>query len=200
MKRIVSILIMISFALVLNAKGGAIDAKAILDKTASLVTNKGGATAFFSMSGKYGSSNGTISVKGNKFRATTQQVIVWNNGKTQWTYNRNAEEVNVSKAGEGEQTLNPYAFVSIYKQGFNITAKSVGGKYEVHLVAQNKSRSIQEMFITVNKQYQPTQVKMRTSKGWTTIVISNFHTKSLADSTFEFKSNDFPHAEIIDLR
>lgn len=200
MRRVFFILVIVSFALVISAKGSVPNGKLILDKTAALVANKGGATASFSMSGKYGSSKGTVSVKGNKFYVTTQQVIVWNNGKTQWTYNREAEEVNVSKSGEGEQTLNPYAFVSIYKKGFNITSKNIRGKYEVHLVAQNKSRSIQEMYITVNKQYQPTQVKIRTSKGWTSIFISNFRTKSLADSTFEFKSSDFPHAEVIDLR
>ena len=188
------------FATAILAKGTAQQARTILDKAAAVVTSNGGATASFSMSGKYGNTSGTISVKGNKFCATTPQTIIWNDGKTQWTYNRGAEEVNISNADEGGQTLNPYAFVSVYKQGFTMTSKTVGAKYEVHLTAQSKSRTIQEMYITVNKLYQPTLIKVRTSKGWSTISVSNFRTKSLPDSAFRFRSADYPRAEMIDLR
>lgn len=200
MKRTFTILLAALFATVVLAKGTAQQARTILDKAAAAVTGNGGATAFFSMTGKYGNASGTIAVKGNKFCAQTAQAIIWNDGKTQWTYNRGAEEVNVSHADEGGQTLNPYAFVSVYKQGYTMTSKTVGAKYEVHLTAQNKSRTIQEMYITVNKKYQPTQIKVRTAKGWSTISVSNFHTKSLPDSAFRFRSADYPRAEVIDLR
>ena len=76
-----------------------------------------------------------------------------------------------------------------------------GGSYEVHLTATNKKRSVQEMYIMVNKStYVPTQVKMRQSSGWTTIKISNFKATKLSDSMFRFNSKDYPHAEVIDLR
>ncbi len=200
MKRTFTILLAALFAMVVLAKGTAQQARTILDKAAAAVTGNGGTTAFFSMTGKYGNASGTIAVKGNKFCAQTAQAIIWNDGKTQWTYNRGAEEVNVSHADEGGQTLNPYAFVSVYKQGYTMTSKTVGAKYEVHLTAQNKSRTIQEMYITVNKKYQPTQIKVRTAKGWSTISVSNFRTKSLPDSAFRFRSADYPRAEVIDLR
>ncbi|MBQ4023490.1 MAG: outer-membrane lipoprotein carrier protein LolA [Prevotella sp.] len=200
MKRTFTILLAALFATVVLAKGTAQQARTILDKAAAAVTGNGGATAFFSMTGKYGNASGTIAVKGNKFCAQTAQAIIWNDGKTQWTYNRGAEEVNVSHADEGGQTLNPYAFVSVYKQGYTMTSKTVGAKYEVHLTAQNKSRTIQEMYITVNKKYQPTQIKVRTAKGWSTISVSNFRKKSLPDSAFRFRSADYPRAEVIDLR
>lgn len=200
MKRTFTILLAALFATVVLAKGTAQQARTILDKAAAAVTGNGGTTAFFSMTGKYGNASGTIAVKGNKFCAQTAQAIIWNDGKTQWTYNRGAEEVNVSHADEGGQTLNPYAFVSVYKQGYTMTSKTVGAKYEVHLTAQNKSRTIQEMYITVNKKYQPTQIKVRTAKGWSTISVSNFRKKSLPDSAFRFRSADYPRAEVIDLR
>ena len=38
-------------------------ARKVLDKTAAVVGNASGATASFSMSGKYGKSSGTLSVK-----------------------------------------------------------------------------------------------------------------------------------------
>lgn len=180
----------------------ATQARKVLDKTAAVVGNSSGATANFSMSGKYGKSLGTISIKSNKFMARTSQGIVWFDGKTQWTYVKDNEEVNVTTPNEAErQAMNPYQFITIYKTGFNMSLKTVGGNYQVHLTAQNKKRTIQEMYILINKSsYKPSQVKMRQSNGWTTINISNFRKATLPDAMFRFNAKDYPNAELIDLR
>ena len=179
----------------------ATQARQILDKTAAVVGNKSGAQAKFTMSGKYGNASGTIFVKGNKFCAKTEKATVWYDGKTQWTLNKQAEEVSVSTPSEAQQqSMNPYTFINIYKNGFTMSSKTVSGKYQVHLIAQNKQRTIKEMYLTIDKNYKPTQVKMRTDKGWTVINISNFQTKTLSDSYFVFHSKDYPNAEVIDLR
>ena len=79
--------------------------------------------------------------------------------------------------------------------------KTKGTNYEVHLTAQNKKRSVQELYITVNKKtYVPSQVKMRQGGTWSTINISNFKAKGISNSTFVFNSKDFPNAEVVDLR
>ena len=197
MKRIRIILILLAIVLGIQAQ----NARTILDRTANVVGNKSGATANFTMSGKYGNSSGTIAIKGNMFSATTPQAIIWYDGKTQWVYNRQTDEVNVSTPTEAQQqSMNPYKFITIYKNGFTLSSKTVGGKYQVHMVAQNQARTIKELYVLINKSYQPTQVKMRTDKGWTTINITNFRAKSLADSSFKFNAKDYPTAEVIDLR
>lgn len=79
--------------------------------------------------------------------------------------------------------------------------KTVEGKYEVRMVAENKSRSVQEMYIVVNpKTFVPTQVRMRQKDSWTTINISNFKATPQSDAVFTFNKKDFPSAEIVDLR
>ena len=78
--------------------------------------------------------------------------------------------------------------------------KSKGNAYHVHMTAQNKKRSIQELYITIGKNHIPSQVKMRQGENWTTINISNFKAKDQSDAIFNFKAKDFPKAEIIDLR
>jgi hypothetical protein len=89
----------------------------------------------------------------------------------------------------------------MYKNGYDYTMTKKGGSYEVHLTAKEKSRGIQEMYIVVNqKSYTPSQVRMKQSKGWTTIDISNFKKTDLSDGIFRFNSKDFPKAEVIDLR
>lgn len=178
-------------------------AREILDKTASVLSRKGGATAQFKLSNKkLGTVNGSISIKGNKFHAITPQAIVWYNGKTQWTYLKQTEEVNVTTPTHTQQMMmNPYTFINIYKSGYAMSVSTMGNRYEVHLKAQNNSKGIQEMYVTIAKDsYVPQTVKMRQNAAWTTIAISNFKSANQPDNIFVFRSKDFPKAEIVDLR
>lgn len=202
MKKIVLICFMSLFAMFTWAQT-ANEAKKVLDKTASVVGRKGGASASFKVSStKYGNTSGTISIKGNKFHAKTPQAIVWFDGKTQWTYMNSTEEVNIITPNEAQQAaMNPYQFINLYKSGFDMSMKTVSGYYQVHLTAQNKKRSVQEMYININKKtYIPSQVKMRQGSSWTTIDISKFKASNQPNSLFTFKAKDFPKAEVIDLR
>ena len=179
----------------------ATQARKILDKTAAVIGRKGGASANFTVSGKYGNSSGTISIKGNKFNARTPQAVVWYDGKTQWTYMKKSQEVSISTPTEAQQqSMNPYKFINIYKNGFKLGVKNVSGGWQVHLYATNQKRTIKEMYVTIGKNYYPKTIKMRQSNGWTTIKVSNFKAKKLSDATFRFNSKDFPNAEVVDLR
>ncbi len=188
----------------LSASGqNAAKARQILDKTATVINNKGGASARFTISGsKVGKTSGTISIKGNKFQATTPEASIWYNGKTQWTYMKDTEEVNVSTPKESQQAqMNPYHFINLYKSGYTLGLKQVSGQYEVHLTATNAKKAIKEMYILIHpKTYLPSKVRMLHNGKWTTIMISNFRASNLSDSMFSFNSKDFPEAEIIDLR
>ena len=178
-------------------------AKSILDKAAATVSNPNGVQANFQMISKqYGSTSGSISIKGRKFHASTPQAIIWFDGKTQWTYMKNNDEVNVSNPTEAElQAINPYNFINIYKKGFKLSSKKVNNSYEVHLKATDKNRKIQEMYIIVDQQsYRPTHVKMYQNGKWSVLLISSLKSTSLSDGLFQFNAKDFPQAEIIDLR
>ena len=84
-------------------------AKEVLDKTAATVSNKGGAQASFTISGQSMNASGTIAIKGKKFHATTAQATIWFDGKTQWTYMKNNDEVNISNPTESQlAAINPY--------------------------------------------------------------------------------------------
>ncbi len=200
MKKLTIIFITLCISIASLAQNAA-QARRILDKTASLIGRKGGASANFSMSGKYGNASGTIAIKGNKFNARTAQAIVWYDGKTQWTYMKSTQEVNVSNPTEAQQqSMNPYKFINIYKNGFKLGMKNVSGGWQIHLYAQNQRRTIKEMYITIGKNYYPKEIRMRQSNGWTTIKVSGFRARNLGDGTFRFNSKEYPHAEVIDLR
>jgi outer membrane lipoprotein-sorting protein len=177
-------------------------AKAVLDKAAATITAQSGVKANFKMTTANGSTSGTIAIKGKKFYATTPQAKVWFDGKTQWTYLKNNDEVNVSNPTEAQlQAINPYNFIHLYKRGYTYTMNTAGTDYVIHLVANSADRKIKELFISVNKKtYQPKQVKMLQGKKWTTFDINSIKKENIADSQFRFNAKDFPKAEVIDLR
>lgn len=196
--KVISFLLFYLFTfLPLNAQ----TAKEVLDKTAATVSAKQGAQASFTISGQSMNASGTIAIKGKKFHATTAQATIWFDGKTQWTYMKNNDEVNISNPTESQlAAINPYNFIYLYKKGYNYKMEKKGGNFVVHLTATDK-KSIQKMSLTIGqKSYTPSQIHYKTAKGWTTIDIRNFKTANLADGMFRFNSKDFPHAEVIDLR
>ena len=178
------------------------DAKSVLDKAAANITVKEGVKANFTMTGGIGNASGTILIKGKKFHATTSKATVWFDGKTMWTYMKDNEEVNVSNPTEAQlQTINPYNFINLYKNGYTYTMNTAGTNYVIHLTSNSADRKIKELFISVNKKsYEPMQVKMLQGKKWTTFDITSIKKEKIADSQFRFNSKDFPKAEIIDLR
>ena len=176
-------------------------AKQVLDKTAGIISNKSGVTASFNISSQqYGKTSGTISIKGRKFHANTKEAKVWFDGKTQWTYVKQNDEVNVNTPTAADlQAINPYNFIYMYKQGYTATMTKNGQNFVVTLKA--KGKSIQEMVITISqKSYVPSQIRMLQNKQWTTIHVNGFKQANLAESTFRFNPKQYPNAEIIDLR
>jgi len=176
-------------------------AKQVLDKTAGIISNKSGVTASFNISSQqYGKTSGTISIKGRKFHADTKEAKVWFDGKTQWTYVKQNDEVNVNTPTAADlQAINPYNFIYMYKQGYTATMTKNGHNFVVTLKA--KGKSIQEMVITISqKSYVPSQIRMLQNKQWTTIHVNGFKQTNLAESTFRFNPKQYPNAEIIDLR
>lgn len=204
MKRLISSITIICLTAMMAFAAGntSAEAKKILDKAAAKVNLSKGATANFSISGgKIGNQSGTISIKGNMFQASTATAIVWFDGKTQWTYMKNNDEVNISTPNAAKQaSMNPYTFINIYKKGYNLSVENTASGKQVHLTAQNKNASIKEMYVLVDKNYNIKQVKMKQSAGWYSISISNLTSKNLSDSAFTFNAKDYPKAEVIDLR
>ncbi|MCF0203668.1 MAG: outer-membrane lipoprotein carrier protein LolA [Bacteroidaceae bacterium] len=175
------------------------DAKATMDKAAAAF-KKSSISATYKATGQM-NDEGTIAIKGQKFCAKGRQATVWFNGKTQWTYMKSTNEVNISAPNNKKiSVVNPYAFINLYKSGYDLTQKKTAKGTEVHMKATT-SKSFKEVYITLNSSLQPVQIKFLGSKGaWTTIAISNYKTASLPESTFRFNKKDYPDAEVIDLR
>lgn len=188
-------------------------AKDVLDKTAAKLRGNGGMQANFEATTfkgttQTGSTDGSIFISGTKFQFSTSELAVWFDGKTQWSLLKSSNEVNVSTPTQEEiQQMNPYAFAEIYKKGYNLSLTETTYKgtacYEVRLLAQKRTASIQEMRITIGKtNYLPQSVRIRQgSNGWTRIRINSLKTgKKWNEDFFRFNPKDYPDTEVIDLR
>lgn len=202
------------FGLALPLSAQKLDAQDILDRTATAFRQAGGIQADFTVQTYakgtlQGSSVGTIRLKGEKFLLDADGVKTWFDGRTQWSYLTNSDEVNVSEPTPEElQSINPYALLSIYKQGYHMKLGKTdvyGGKpaYEVILTASDRKKDLQCVIIYVTKDtFQPLCISM-TQKGGNSVAIRITSYKageSYNDHLFTFDKKAYPTAEVIDLR
>lgn len=186
------------------------DAKNILERTAEAFRKAGGVKLAFTVNEQQGSYAGVLYLEGEKFVVETEGMKTWFDGHTQWSYVASADEVNVSEPTQEElQTLNPYAWLSLYKQGYRLKLSSVGGKqdksvYYITMTAADKRKDPESVYLFVTKDtYRLHQVDLapRGSKYMTTILINNYQTgQSYPDSFFVFDKKSYPTAEVIDMR
>ncbi len=178
------------------------DAKKVLDKIATVVSNQNGVEADFTLTGERMNVRGTIAVKGGMFTAKSADATVWFDGTTQWTYMKRTDEVNITTPTKDQQVqMNPLTFINLYKSGYKLSTISKTKTKEIRMQAESSSNAIQEVYVTYDPStYIPIQVRMRRKSTWMTINISNFKTLSQGDDIFVFNKKDFPTAEIVDLR
>jgi outer membrane lipoprotein-sorting protein len=189
-------------------------AKELLDKSSSALSSAGDVYAYFTMNikdeiNKNGQGfDGTIHMKGNKFKINTPDRDIYFDGKTQWVYQKSYDEVNVSEPDDEEiQALNPKSIFAVYKKNCNY--KYIGSKTDI------KMRKVQEVNLFPQKG-EITQINIQISdadylpvlfhifyksKIENIIYINKYQTKQhFSDSQFVFDSKQYPDAEIIDLR
>lgn len=180
------------------------DAKAreVLDRTAEAYSRAGAVSIRFD-----GTQSGVLNVKGNKFYLRCGGIETWFDGRTQWSYVEQNEEVNVSEpAPEEVQSVNPYALVTMYREGFNYeyAGKTVrNGKQgqEVRLTPETE-QELKSVTLCVDAGARPIYIgiELRNGTRQEFLVRSYLTRQNLPDSAFRFDKAKYPRAEVIDLR
>ena len=173
-------------------------ARQILDRTASALQQAGGIRATFE-----GSNNGTLLMKGEKFFLDCAGISSWFDGKTQWSYVSDNEEVPTPEELQG---INPYALIQSYKNGYNYQYKGKHTQngiigHEVKLIPEHE-QSLKSITLFVTEKYLPIYIKVEQDNGMADeIIITSCQTnQKLNDNVFVFDKKKYPNAEIIDMR
>ena len=133
------------------------DARDILDRAADAFRREGGVKITFSVRAPEGNTNGSIRLKGDKFLLETEGVTTWFDGRTQWSYLASSDEVNVSEPTPEElQSINPYSWLSLYKQDYNLKVAKTGNAsddtaYKVVMNATKRSQDMQCIILYIEK-------------------------------------------------
>ena len=180
------------------------DAKAaeVLDKVLEKITETNGIRIEFG-----GTENGFLLLKGEKFYLNNGSIQSWYDGKTQWSYVADAEEVNISHPTPEElRGINPYFILMRYKTDFDYTYKGSqtrnGVKGHLIVLTPKHSDNGELIRIFVSSTNQPLAMKIeQNGQTLSEINVTSFKSnEKLEDEMFRFNKTLYPNVEIIDLR
>ena len=176
-------------------------AKEVLDKVISTLTKDGGIQIDFE-----GTESGSIVMKGEKFYLHSGQIQSWYDGKTQWSYVADTEEVNISHPTQEElQGVNPYFILVNYQDNFDSSYKGMKqheGKQVHEIILVPKGNDNEQITLRISKLNYPIYIKVeRNGKSVSEINVRNIQEQQqINDHVFHFNKSLYPNAEIIDLR
>ena len=183
----------------------AINANEVLTNASEKYQKDGSISAQFTLSGIGNSTDGTITISGDKFHLSTPLLSIWYNGRTQWTYSAETNEVNITEPTVEElQQVNPFAIINSFRMQFNATLlKSANSMYRIQLTPlKSVNTSISKAIVTLNAStLYPNEIALTIDKNIITIKTKNIKAiKNVPHKTFVFDEKKYPNAEIVDLR
>ncbi|MEK6614627.1 MAG: outer membrane lipoprotein carrier protein LolA [Bacteroidota bacterium] len=155
--------------------------------------------------------SGTLQLKGIKYKLEFKGQTIFCDSKTQWTYIKESNEVQINNAPDPKATdnINPVNIFTLYEKGYKY-------KYEKEDVVNGVKADIINLYptdpdkksyhtikLTIDKvKKQIIAVKILNKNGTSnTIIVKNFTTNSeMADTMFSFNKADYKGVEVVDLR
>lgn len=193
-------------------------AKKVLDAVSKTVRSYDAIKADFSYSMVNKSADinekkdGTLTVKGKKFKVVAAGREIISDGETVWIYSKADNSVNIMTQedfNEEEPDLNPNTIFTRYEEGFTY-------KYIKEDVVDGKKVDVIDIFPTEEKDYE--KIRMEVEKGSNYIVKSTTYPKerdgntftltvkkftpnpSTSDSDFTFDVSKHDDIEVVDFR
>lgn len=199
----------------LSAQKSDPDAKAILDAVSAKFKTFTTVQATFTYkvenaAGKILSTKtGTIIMKGTKYYISFGGQEVFCNGTTVWNYDKNANEVTISKLETSSGTITPQKlFTNFYDKDFRYILngeKKVGNKVlqEIEMTPLDKSKPFHKVYLQIDKNAKTiysTKVLENAGNRYTYTVSTMKTNAAVEESRFMFDKKKYPGVEEVDLR
>ena len=188
-------------------------AKAILDGVSAKMKTFGSYAVEFTqkMENKAEKINETYSakliVKGEKYNLAVSQQVVICDGKTVWTYLKDANEVTVDSPSSKEDALNPNSIFTLWEKGYKY--KFIKEETQAGVVVQiidltpNKTKSFYKVRLLIDKnkkQIMSSTVYEKNGTSYYFKIIKFTPNANATDASFVFNKASYPGVEVIDNR
>lgn len=206
MKRIV-ILLFALFPLFAVAQNGA---AAMLDKAVAVIKSDAAVqmdydyTVYDDDDVIVYSDNGTMKLDNDRYSLVMENMKVWCDGKVQWSYMKDIDEVYITDADSEEaQNLSPLYIMERYRTNYALSLVDKGPSAVVVLTAGDAEEEIGKIELAIDKKSARLQSLFiyMPSQGRVEVFLNNYVAKcSFGDKDYECPVNAFSTAEIIDMR
>ncbi len=151
--------------------------------------------------------NGTLYLKGKKFRISLSDQEIYCDGKTMWTYFNEENEVQITKYDPSAQDINPSEIFTIHQKGFNskyIGEALMGGKkiQKIELTPIDKTKPYFKVKLNIDKAASKiTSMSVLNKNGINSeYTVTSFQSNlTMNDTFFKFDPRTKPGVTIIDL-
>jgi outer membrane lipoprotein-sorting protein len=155
---------------------------------------------------------GRIVMKGDKYKLKLNKSTIYYDGKTQWNFLRDVNEVNISEPvqDKAKQDIinHPNKLFELYKSDFKYkylekTQKNNQAYHKIDLYPKDLDKDYSRIRLLIESgEMQIHSAKIFGKDGSRyTIIIKNMKTnKEVPDSTFVFNKKEHPDVEVIDMR
>lgn len=150
--------------------------------------------------------SGTIVLSANRFYLESSELKVWFDGKTQWAYMKENNEVNITEpTAEELAATNPVGIVSAFKSASKIqfSKQKSQTNHIIELIPTNKKADFSKVEIQLNKTSGNLQViKIDYTNGLKNeLAFNNFQKNATVNpGTFVFDKTKYKGAVMNDLR
>jgi outer membrane lipoprotein carrier protein len=150
---------------------------------------------------------GTLFVKGDKYRLMIAGQLVISDGVTIWTYIEDAEEVQINSVEDSEESITPSNLLTSYnddyKSKFIKETFQYGTTVYIIDLTPNEGKSYSKVGVIIDKEKdQLLEITIYDKNGSTySYIINSFITNlELDDAQFTFNPEDYPDVEVVDMR
>jgi outer membrane lipoprotein-sorting protein len=165
--------------------------------------------AAFTYASSGANAKGDITVSGNKFRLKLDDQDVFTDGKTMYSYSKEAKEINVQDYESGSTSeLNPAQIYNVYQKGYSyryISEQKQSGRTidVIELKPTTAKSTISAVRLSIDKANKLIRSWTITDKNGkrTVYTITKFTPNAPApDALFTFDKSKYPGVEVVDLR
>lgn len=147
---------------------------------------------------------GTLISKGDKYKLTAAGQDVISDGKTIWTYLKDAKEVQINNVGDDDDSFTPTKLLSGYSKDFKSKfIEEKGNDQVIELYPLKKGKNFTKVKVTIDKtkkQISRFMIYDRSGSTFSYIVDKFITDQSIADAVFTFNKAEHPGVEINDMR